>query len=450
MIHSDHVNAPRDENLHRYAANTSGESHRFPRLTRPLRMKNSTQALLNRGGLFRADGIAGSEAHETQTRMSAHDGMRVRTTRIARWEDAPGLETAWAAPLSLSPGVHSVFQTYAWNVCWWNAFRGSDELFVILGYVGSRLVAIAPMTISTGKGLLGQARNHVRFLGSRNHASDYCDFIVDPEVPHAVHALLDEMSVRTGRIHRMDLSNLPGHSPNRARILEYLKSRNTRVAVDFQADAPVRVLGDHQADSKAANKSSLKRHTKFFEKSGNLRFHSCRSENEILGFLDIFFEQHISRWAQSGSPSQFSDPAQQGFYRDLVRAAFPQGWLRFDVVMFNETPLAFHFGFEYQGRFIWYKPTFDVQYASRSPGEVLIKFLLEDAIRKGLQEFDFTVGSESFKYRFANRIRYNERLIAFRSAGDYWIHRGVTYGKSMRKKLLRPNQASSLKAQPAA
>ena len=147
-------------------------------------------------------------------------------------------------------------------------------------------------------------------------------------------------------------------------------------------------------------------------------------------------------WAQSGSPSQFLDPAQQVFYRELVRGAFRHGWLRFDVVLFNGAPLAFHFGFEYQRRFIWYKPTFDVQFASRSPGEVLIKFLLDDAIRKGLEEFDFAVGSEAFKYRFANRIRTNVRLIAFRSIGDYWVHRGIRRGKTILKKLLRRNAAS--------
>jgi CelD/BcsL family acetyltransferase involved in cellulose biosynthesis len=108
------------------------------------------------------------------------------------------------------------------------------------------------------------------------------------------------------------------------------------------------------------------------------------------------------------------------------------------VVLFNEAPLAFHFGFEYRRRFIWYKPTFDIEFASRSPGEVLIKFLLEDAIMRKLEEFDFTVGSESFKYRFANRLRFNNRLIAFRSAGDYWTYRG----KSMLKKFLKRGVSS--------
>src|SRR6185436_7125841 len=145
----------------------------------------------------------------------------------------------------------------------------------------------------------------------------------DPAVPCALDALLDEVGISSGRFDRMDLSNFPSHSAHRNRILEYCKSRNTRLAVD------------RQADLKAANKSSLKRHTKFFEKSGDLRFHQCQSVDEILGYLDRFFEQHKSRRAQTGSPSQFLDPAQQAFYRELVQRNFRLGWLRFDVVLFN-------------------------------------------------------------------------------------------------------------------
>ncbi len=364
----------------------------------------------------------------------------IRTARIESWERVPDLEAAWNGLLNRSPG-YSVFQSFPWHVCWWRAFGGSHELFVIVAYADSRLVGIAPMMIVRKKGPIGQVRKHLHFIGSTNHASDYCDFITDPGVREALDALLGEICACSKAFYRIDLSHFPAHSPNQARTLEYLSSRGARTSVEVQADAPVRILGDGEEDLKTANKSSLKRHTGFFRKSGELRFHQCVSEVEILGYLERFFEQHKARRALTGSPSQFLDPAQQTFYRELVRQVFPYGWLRFDVVLFNGAPLAFHFGFEYRRRFIWYKPTFDGRFASRSPGEVLIKFLLEDAIKKKLEEFDFTVGSESFKYRFANRIRFNNRLIVFHSAGDYWIHRGICLGKSMLKKFLKRNNA---------
>ena len=363
---------------------------------------------------------------------------RISTTRLESWESPSGLGAEWNGLLERSPGS-SAFQTYPWHVSWWRAFGDSHELFVILAHAGSRLVGIAPMMIARARGANGQARRQMHFIGSTNHASDYCDFIVDPAVPEALDALLEAVYAGAEGLSRVDLSHFPGHSPNQDRTCEFFRRRGERVAVDFEAVAPVRMLGDRQADLKAANKSSLKRHAAYFRKAGDLRFHRCASEAEMLGYLEPFFEQHRARWAQSDTPSQFLDPAQQAFYRDLVRELLPHGWLRFDVVLFNGAPLAFHFGFEYRRRFIWYKSAFDMRVASRSPGEVLIKFLLEDAIEKGLEEFDFTAGSEPFKYRFANRVRSNKRLIVFRSAADYWVSRGRT----ALKKLLKPNAAST-------
>ena len=401
----------------------------------PLAMKYSTHAPLDRREHNRADSIIDTPIRKGEGTASRHDLNRMRTVRLERWEDLPELEAAWTDLLKRC-GSHSVFQAFAWHLCWWKAFHGSHELFVILAYVDSRLVGIAPMMIARHMGPIGQLRSGVCFIGSVNDASDYCDFITDPDVPGVLHALLEEMNPGKNDFHRIDLSHFPGHSPNKAAILEYFASQDARITVEFQADAPVRILGDSQADRKAANKSSLKRHTRYFEKSGDLRFHQCGSEQEILGYLDTFFEQHKARRARTDSPSQFLDPAQRFFYRELVTEAFRCGWLRFDVVLFNGAPLAFHFGFEYRGRFIWYKPAFDIQYASRSPGEVLLKFLLDDAIGKGLEEFDFTVGSEPFKYRFSNRTRSNDRIIVFASAADYWIHRGIHRGKTVLKKLL--------------
>ncbi len=377
------------------------------------------------------------QAHLKQEPALKSGTNRLRTARLESWERLPDLEVAWISLLNRSPGC-SVFQSFPWHVCWWRAFGAPHELFVILGYSGSRLVGIAPMMITRERGPVGQVRRNVHFIGSTNHASDYCDFITDPDVPEALDALLEEICASSNSVSRIDLSHFPSHSPNQARTLEYFKSRGMRTTVEFQADAPVRILGDREGDLKTANKSSLKRHSGFFQKSGDLRFHRCASEAEIVGYLERFFEQHRARWARTDPPSQFFDPAQQAFYRELVRGLFPYGWLRFDVVLFNGAPLAFHFGFEYRRRFIWYKPTYDIQFASRSPGEVLIKFLLEDAIERKLEEFDFTVGSEPFKYRFANRVRSNNRLIVFRSAGDHWIH----LGKSVLKKFLKRNAAS--------
>jgi CelD/BcsL family acetyltransferase involved in cellulose biosynthesis len=344
------------------------------------------------------------------------------TSRLEDWDSLANIEQAWADLVNRNPSS-SVFQTFQWHSCWWKAFGDRHRLFVILCHKDKQLVGIAPMMITRNVGAQSHPRAQICFIGSTNGSSDYLDFIVDPNTPEALDAILNEIFEYLSEVGRIHLSHFPTHFENQPRTVAYFEAHATKVVVEFDQEAPCLLMGNRQEDLRVANKSSLRRRYNYFKKSGDLRFHQCSSESEILAYIDTFFDQHMARRDLTDSPSQFRDPAQRSFYRDLVYKLFPQGWLRFDTVLFDGQPIAFHFGFEYRNKFIWYKPTFDVQYWKRSPGEVLIKFLLEDAIEKGLDEFDFTVGSEAFKHRFSNEVRYNSRLIAFRSFVDYWLYR---------------------------
>jgi CelD/BcsL family acetyltransferase involved in cellulose biosynthesis len=79
--------------------------------------------------------------------------------------------------------------------------------------------------------------------------------------------------------------------------------------------------------------------------------------------------------------------------------------LRFTRVDWNDRPIAFHFGFCHAGRFLWYKPSFAIDLARRSPGEVLLRHLLLAAAAEGATAFDFGLGNEAFKHRFATHTR---------------------------------------------
>jgi CelD/BcsL family acetyltransferase involved in cellulose biosynthesis len=166
----------------------------------------------------------------------------------------------------------------------------------------------------------------------------------------------------------------------------------------------------------AARKKSLKRHTNKLAREGELRFFTLTTAAEIDPRLDGFFEQHVARWAETETPSLFNEPSNREFYCSLVRGLAPTGAVRLLEVVLDETVVAAHLGFVHGGRFTWYKPTYDPAYSKFSPGEVLLKRLIEDAMSEPVDEFDFTVGDEPFKLRFATSIRTVVDLRVDRSA----------------------------------
>jgi CelD/BcsL family acetyltransferase involved in cellulose biosynthesis len=143
----------------------------------------------------------------------------------------------------------------------------------------------------------------------------------------------------------------------------------------------------------------------------------------VLPYLDTFFEQHVARWSSGKGHSLFLDECNRMFYRELAMDMAQKEWVLFSVVEFNGLPIAIHYGFDYNGSLLWYKPSFDVTYAKHSPGLVLLRYLIDYAIKQDRCEFDFTIGDEEFKSRFTNHMRKTVSLKIIRNPGRFLIER---------------------------
>jgi len=156
---------------------------------------------------------------------------------------------------------------------------------------------------------------------------------------------------------------------------------------------------------KLASKASLRRPDNRLARMGRVSCQHFTTANDILPRLDRFFEQHVERWKGTSSPSLFENPVQRGFYRTLTSELSESGSLRYTEIRFNDELAAAHFGFLMNGAFIWYKPSFNPTMADLSPGVVLMRRLLLLAMEEGAKEFDFTIGDEDFKRRYATEER---------------------------------------------
>jgi CelD/BcsL family acetyltransferase involved in cellulose biosynthesis len=79
--------------------------------------------------------------------------------------------------------------------------------------------------------------------------------------------------------------------------------------------------------------------------------------------------------------------------------------INFCKVTLDKLPIAYHFGFQFNQKLLWYKPTFDIAYSQFSVGKIIIKKSIEHAIAKKYSEFDFLLGDEIYKYQWTNSSR---------------------------------------------
>lgn len=318
---------------------------------------------------------------------------RTITTRVLRGFDDPSFSPAdWERVLATGQS-DVVFLTWHWQSAWWESF-GRGELLLIVAERDGEVVALAPLFTEAGM---------IYFTGSGG--SDYLNFIGDISVPEILDALLVEAKQRVSDFIGFVFYHVPENSETAWRLKQAAARLGLKIFEEESLLSPaLEIAADKTIAIEAANKKSLVRHERLFTREHPLKVEQLNEGEKILPRLEDFFAQHIERWAATLTPSLFCNETQKRFYRNLVRKAAQTDWLRFMTIDWQDRAIAFHFGFCYRGNFLWYKPTFAVDLARRSPGEVLLRQLLLAAIAEGAHTFDFGLGDEAFKSRFATQM----------------------------------------------
>lgn len=312
-------------------------------------------------------------------------------------QDLEELSADWSR-LSVS---QTAFQQFSWFRAYWRAFGSDLKVFTPVVRAGPSVVAILP--------LLARGRTLEFPRG------DYNDLICDESSALvALQRIFLTLFARQSEWDECVLENVPAHS----RLVRFSKQLpddiRRRLQLVYRYPCPTVVAREPGELRKLAGKKDIRRQLHRLERAGQLCFRHIESRGEILAHLPDFFRQHIERRAIVGQRSRFLHPEPRAFYENLVQEFDPTAMLRFSVLELDKQPLAYHFGFEYNGTFLRLTSVFDVNHWLHSPGEVLLGKLLDYADGCGIREFDFGIGGENYKRRFANHVKQNMSIYVTR------------------------------------
>ncbi len=325
---------------------------------------------------------------------------------ISEFADLEPHRAAWNHLAAETP-TSTIFQTFEWFASWWEAFGEAYRLQLVLGFRDYRLVAVAPFVASQVR-RYGQSWTQLELAGGI--PTDYRDFLYREEgdAESLIHACQTSL-----RWDFLQLDRIPAASPTMTLVRRAFPGwRGTQFICD---PCPAYVFTPEHDGSEILSKKSIRRHENGMKRAGAVAVRHLSRSEEIEPYLEAFFAQHIARRAQTEDPSHFLDLRYQRFYRLLTQRLTRHHWLLLTVVTLDNEPVAFHFGFLYGQKLLWYKPAFSTTHAHLSPGEVLLASLFRYCREQGLRELDFTIGDEAFKSRFANVLRHNYCVEVFRS-----------------------------------
>ena len=292
-----------------------------------------------------------------------------------------------------------VFQNFNWLRAAWKTFGKQLSLFTPVVYRGSEIIGILPLTLKDGT---------LQFLGSP--LSDYNDVICADEcVTEVMSAAFNALLRSQQHWKACVMDNVAAHS-RLARHLPQLQAPLRRhFCTSFRCPCSTILMSPEHA-KELVRKQSLRRHENVLRRLGRVDFRHIEDRETIKRNLGTFYHQHIGRRAVVGDASHFLDERTRRMFEMLVEELDPRNMLRFGVLTLDDRPVAYHFGFEANGKFVFYQPAFDIDYWKSSPGEVLLRQLFLYAQESKLSEFDLTRGGETYKDRFATHVRENLTL----------------------------------------
>jgi CelD/BcsL family acetyltransferase involved in cellulose biosynthesis len=308
------------------------------------------------------------------------------------------IEAQWRA---LAERRSNAFATPEWVRAWWS--HSADERFslrIAALLRGDELVGVMPLAIDASR-----RPRAIRFagagLGDRFHP--VAEPEDEPAVAAAAMALLQQEDLSR---HMLMFENV---EPDRPWLGELRRASPRRLAVTEQQSTelpyvPLEGLDwdGYLAQRSRGSRSNLRRRERVLVREHGMTLRSA-GEGSLEADLDHFFRLHAMRWAERGS--SLDSPRRQGVLRDFAAAAQRRGWLRLTVMEADGSPVAAMLGWRVGDSYAYYNSGFDPAWSQRSVGTVLITSTIRAAIEEGASEYDFLLGTEDYKGRFAAASR---------------------------------------------
>lgn len=305
--------------------------------------------------------------------------------------------------------ARTAFGLPGWAIAWWRAFGASHSLRCAMVRAAGDPVALIPLALDSDRTLRLLGTPHADYgdmLGGTATAAAALEAALDALAADADWDRLELINVREDAVMATALAGLPPRW--RARLL----SERGQPCPAAVAEGDPAAMYDM-----FVRKKSLRQFTRTLARLGDLVLTHYEDPAEAQTQLKLLFRQHAERSAVAGRRSQFlDDPRERQLFRFLVDELDPRTVCRMSVLWAGDNAVACHFGFEAAGRFVYYKPTFDVDLWALSAGQVLLTKMFEYAMSHELPVFDFSIGDEAYKYRFANHVphTFNHRLVRTR------------------------------------
>ena len=320
----------------------------------------------------------------------------------------------WDALLDRSRG-RSIFQTSGWLM---SSFRHVEEpstrlCVVTVRDARERLVGLGPFCVRRDG---GWGSRTLEFLGTRFVSSEYLDVIAEPGLEERVVSVLWQEVERTASgWDFIRLSDLLDSSLVLTSLRDVIGRGRYRSEVRPAQVCPFMALpesGDALLAALGPNvRTALRRGKRKMERHG-ITVRMDASPESLREGLERLYELHGRRWTERGQRGNLWSESVRSFHRDVADRLGARDLVRVYTLEYGGRPLAAIYCLHYKETCFFFQSGLDTEPPNASigegiysPGQWVMFASMEDAIRRGLHEYDFLRGVEPYKARWTQSSR---------------------------------------------
>ena len=329
--------------------------------------------------------------------------------QIASYEEFRGLRDEWDALLEKS-GAGSIFLTWEWMNSWWNNFKRTNELYVLVGRDASGgIIGIAPL-MKRSKKVFGVTLRCIEFISAGAETTpDYLNFIMAAGCEDLF--IREVLAYAEARREEWDIISLmavseDGDMLSRIRSVlgkrhDYaIRSGGSCVFMELPKtwDEYVKKL------SRKSRYNIMKKERELASKC-RLEFTICDSAGALNETIETLSELHRKRMLQKGISGSSITGGFWKFQKDVAGDFFAKGWLLIGLLKADGKIIACQYAYLYRNKLFHYQSGFDPAWRKYSIGLISNAHMIQESIRRGLTEYDFLRGNEDYKYHWGSRAR---------------------------------------------
>ncbi|WP_197491561.1 GNAT family N-acetyltransferase [Bacillus sp. SJS] len=314
---------------------------------------------------------------------------------ITSFKDLQLQRDSWTSILA-EKGNTIPFIEWDWINCWWKHYGHNFDLRVLQIIREEKIIGYVPLIkekkrFYSSYSFMGKDKaNYMDIIAS---SSDY--EIVFTEGINWLKDQKENIIIEINGIYAGPLKQQLINDVIKEAGLHFFHENTPAPAIEFAG------LEAELFVKKRSRKHGMDRKEKKLRKHGKLYLKEI-----FLKDMDSIFYLHKKRWKDRRDTSGFSSETNINFFKELVQLKSNTVVTCVDGLYFEDKLIAFYYGFQTRGRYLYYLPAHDDDFGVYSPGRLLMKEKVINCMDQETKTFDLSIGYESYKMDWANSVSY--------------------------------------------